>query len=369
MNKHPGPHDATRIGLIGCGRVAGLRHLPALAGLPEAKVIAVADEHAGRLGEVAARFGIERRYGGHSELLGDPDIEAVAVLVPAARHAEVAADALDAGKHVLLEKPVTLDLADADTLVERVAVSEGSLLVAYNMRWHRLVREARRLLAAGVVGEPELLSTTFTSGFIYRHEAKPWRLRRETGGGVLVEMASHHYDLWRYLLDDELEEVSAVARAAEFEDEAATVQARTRRGTLVAGLFSQRTADAQEVEVLGAEGRLRLDLYAFDGVQVIPRSARSGDPRQRLGSAARFARHLPGAIASARTGGLYVESYREEWRHFLAVCRGEAEPECTIEDGRESLRILLAATSAASTGRRVMLQEVPAGLTPVEAHA
>ncbi|MEX2032560.1 MAG: Gfo/Idh/MocA family oxidoreductase, partial [Dehalococcoidia bacterium] len=110
--------DTTRVGLIGCGRVAGLRHLPALAKLPEARVVAVADEHAGRLAETGDRFGVERRYAGHSELLADPEIDAVAVLVPASRHAEVATAALEAGKHVLLEKPVSLDMDEDDRLVE-----------------------------------------------------------------------------------------------------------------------------------------------------------------------------------------------------------------------------------------------------------
>jgi predicted dehydrogenase len=359
--------EATPVGLIGCGRVAGLRHLPALAQLPDARVVAVADEHPGRLAETAERFGVERRYAGHAELLADPEIEAVAVLVPASRHAEVATAALEAGKHVLLEKPVSLDLDEADELVELVANSSGRLFVAFNLRWHRLVREARRLIAAGAIGRPEVLSSAFTSRFDYRQEAKAWRLGRETGGGVLVEIAPHHFDLWNFLLGDQLTEVSAFTRDAELEDEGATVQARTRSGTLLTGVFSQRTLDTNEVDLRGDEGRLRLNLYAFDGVQLIPRPARVGDLRERLGSFRGFVRHLPGAVSSARTGGLYVGSYLDEWRHFLAVCRGEAEPGCTIEEGREALRITLAAAEAASTGRTVGLDEAPSTLASVRA--
>lgn len=349
--------------MVGCGRIAGLRHLPALAAVPEARVVAVADVHAGRLRSVADEHRIERRYAGHEQLLADPDVDAVAVLVPAALHAEVALAALDAGKHVFLEKPLALDLIDADRIVERAAASGRQVLVAYNLRWHRLVREARRLLAAGAVGEPEVLTTSFTSPYDYRDQAKPWRRARETGGGVLVEMASHHFDLWRHLLDDDAVEVSAVVRDGEEEDEAATVQARMRGGTLVTGLFSQRSLDHQEVEVFGTEGRLRLGLYRFDGLEVTRRPGRVGDARGRLDAARRLVRSLPAAAREARAGGLFIGSYREEWRHFLAVCRGEVEPECTPEDGRRSLALLLAAAEAASTGRTVSLNEAPVALT------
>jgi myo-inositol 2-dehydrogenase / D-chiro-inositol 1-dehydrogenase len=348
--------------VIGCGRIAGLRHLPALAALPNARVVAVADVHAERLAGIADRFGIERRYGSHEELLADAEIEAVAVLVPAALHAEVAIAALDAAKHVLVEKPLALDLSDADRLVERAAASDRQVLVAYNLRWHRLVREARRLLAGGAIGEPELLASSFTSPYAYRTEAKPWRRARETGGGVLVEMASHHYDLWRYLLRDDPVEVSALVRDGDEEDEAATVQVRMRGGTLVTGLFSQRSLEHQDLEVFGTEGHLRLGVYRFDALEVTRHPRRVGDARGRLDGAARLVRSLPAAAAEARAGGLFVASYRDEWRHFLAVCRGEVEPECTAEDGRRSLALLLAAAESASCGRSVALDEAPARL-------
>jgi myo-inositol 2-dehydrogenase / D-chiro-inositol 1-dehydrogenase len=352
----------TRIGVIGCGRIAGLRHLPALSRQPDARVVAVADVHAERLARLADEFGIERRYSAHEHLLADPEVDAVAVLVPAAMHADVAIAALEAGKHVFVEKPLALGLGDADRLVERAASSDRHVLVAYNLRWHRLVREARRLLAAGAIGELEVLASSFTSPYAYRHEAKPWRLARETGGGALVEMGSHHFDLWRHLLDDDPVEVSAAVRDGEQEDEAATVHARMRAGTLVTGVFSQRTLDHQEVEVFGTEGRLRLGIYRFDGLEVTRRPGRVGDARGRLDGLGRLVRSLPAAAGEARAGGLFVASYRDEWRHFLAVCRGEAEPECTAEDGRRSLALLLGAAEAASTGRVVALDEAEAGL-------
>jgi myo-inositol 2-dehydrogenase / D-chiro-inositol 1-dehydrogenase len=345
--------------VIGCGRIAGLRHLPALAGLPEARVVAVADVHAERLQKLADEHGIERRYASHEELLADSEIEAVAVLVPAALHAEVAIAALDAGKHVLLEKPLALDLGDADRLLERAAMSDRHVLVAYNLRWHRLVREARRLLAAGAIGEPDVFASSFMSPCAYRAGTEPWRRTRRTGGGVLAEVASHHFDLWRYLLADEPVEVSALGRDGDEEEEASTVHARMSRGTLVTGLFSQRTLEHHDVEVFGSEGHLRLGIYRFDGLEVTRHPHRLGDARSRVAGMARVMRSLPAAVASARTGGFYVSSYREEWRHFLAVCRGEAEPECTLGDGRASLALLRAAADSAATGRIVALEAEP----------
>jgi myo-inositol 2-dehydrogenase/D-chiro-inositol 1-dehydrogenase len=235
-------------------------------------------------------------------------------------------------------------------LIERAATADAKVLVAYNLRWHRLVREARRLLVAGAIGEPEVLTSSFTTPAARFPESGAWRRVRETGGGVLAELASHHFDLWRLLLEDEAVEVSALARDGTDEEETAAVQARMRSGTVVTGFFSQRSLDRQEVEIVGTEGRLSLDLYRFDGLHMTRAPGRVGDARDRGSALVRLVGSLGRAAADARTGGVFVASFVEEWRHFLAVCRGDVEPECTLEDGRASLTLLRAAAESASTG-------------------
>src|SRR5215813_5754774 len=96
---------AIQLGVIGCGGVTETRHLPALRNLPGVEVVAVADLDPDRLKRVADQFSIRRRYSNFSPLLDDPAIEVVAVCVPAQFHVEVALAALEAGKHLFIEKP------------------------------------------------------------------------------------------------------------------------------------------------------------------------------------------------------------------------------------------------------------------------
>ena len=106
---------AVRIGLVGCGFAAEHRHLPTLMHLPDLSVAAVCDVDETARSRVGERFGIARRHASAHELAADPSVEAVAVCVPTGAHVEVALAAIEAGKHVFVEKPIALSLDDADT--------------------------------------------------------------------------------------------------------------------------------------------------------------------------------------------------------------------------------------------------------------
>src|SRR6185436_2786222 len=143
--------EPLRVGLVGCGWVSEVCHLPALRDIREAEVVAVADLDRERAERMAGQYGIARRHTDYRALLDDPRVEAVAVCVPSRSHLEVALAALDAGKHLFIEKPLTADLDDCDRLVERASRSPVKAMVGFNMRWHRLVRQARDLIAGGAL--------------------------------------------------------------------------------------------------------------------------------------------------------------------------------------------------------------------------
>ena len=338
------------VGLIGCGEVTEFRHLPALQRVSEIRVVSVADVERTRRDLVADRLGIERRYGDAAALLADPGIEAVAVCVPAELHVEMALAALDAGKHVLLEKPLALDAGDADRLSARARGSAAKVILGFNMRWLRHVREARSIVRRGLLGPLEMMRTSFTSHY---ENLSGWRTRRDRGGGVLFELAVHHFDLWRYLLDTEVEEIVAVSRSRQWEDETATVMARLANGVPVVSVFSERTAATNEIEIFGQAGHLCVSGYHFDGLEVISPASTPGDVRTRLRRAANFLGALPSGVFGMRRGGEFLASYEAEWRHFADVIRCDVPVECSVEDGRRALDVTLAAISSASLGRAV----------------
>jgi myo-inositol 2-dehydrogenase / D-chiro-inositol 1-dehydrogenase len=353
-----GEDAAVRLGVVGCGYVAEHVHLPVLSRLREVDVVALADRHAARLLRVAERFGVRSAYADVDELVADPAVEAVGVLVPPADHAEVAVAALDAGRHVLVEKPVAASAGDADRLVERAATSAGIAMLGFNHRWLRNVRRARELVGKGALGRIEAVRTTLTSRSRFDADAPEWRRRRELGGGSLLEQGIHHFDLWRFLLGSEVDELYAVAHPA---DAGAAVTARMSDGVLVQSTLSERTAPINAVEILGREGSLRLRLYHFDGFELVPVDRDESSLAVRARGIASTLRGLPRGLAEMRTGGAFGASYAEQWRQFARAARRGTPVPPTFEDGRRALDIALAAAESASTGEPVSLRtSVPA---------
>jgi predicted dehydrogenase len=331
------------VGIVGCGCVTGLRHLPALARIPDTQVVALADVDEGRAQALARRHGVGARYGGHEELLEDERVEAVAVCVPASLHAEVAIPALAAGKHVLIEKPLALSLGDAERIREAAAGAPGAVLLGFNLRWHRLVRRARELVLAGAVGELEAIRTVFTSSFDYRDVASPWRLRRESGGGALREMGPHHLDLWRFVTGREVEQVFASSRSGEDDDETAVVTGVLDGGAQAETLVSQRSTNVNEIEVFGDGGRLRVSCYRYDGLELQLGRGFGGDVRHRLGGLARAAVELPAFVRGLRGRSAYVDSYAAQWAHFVEAASGRVPADPGLEDGVRNVEITVAA--------------------------
>ena len=342
-----------RIGLIGCGGVTHERHLPALKSLPDADVVAVADVDSARLNRVADQFQIPARSTDYRSLLDNSAIDAVAVCVPVGLHVEVALAALEAGKHLFVEKPLSLDLGEIDRLIERASRSSKMVTVGFNLRRHRLLREAREIIRSGSLGRLEMIRTTLTSN----HQKVPaWRAKRESGGGALIEMAVHQFDLWRFLLGTEVEEVFTYSRSSEWDDETATVSARMSDGVIAVSALCERTSNNNTVEVNGRAGRVRVDCYKFDGLEVSPAANVPGDMRLRLSRIAYALRELPPAVLKRR-GGDYVATYGQEWQHFIDSINDDTPVECTLDDGRRATQILLASLQSAASGQPVKVAQ------------
>ncbi len=339
-----------RLGVVGCGHVAELVHLPVLSRLSEIEVVAVCDRDPKRLAAVAERFAIRARHPDPDDLVADPSVQAVAVLVPPADHVAPAAAALDAGRHVLVEKPLALSLEGADQLVERASGFAGTATVGFNLRWLDSVRRARGLVSAGRLGDVHALHTVLTSNRRFDPTAPQWRRRRELGGGSLVEQGIHHFDLWRFLLGTEIEEVFALAHAG---DAGAAVTARTVDGALVQTTLSERSTPTHGIEILGTRACVRLRLTHFDGFELLPQWREDSAPSARLRSALVTLRGLPRGLAELRTGGRFASSYAEQWRRFATAVRRSEAMAPTFEDGRRALEISLAAKQSASTGAPV----------------
>lgn len=354
-----------RLGMAGCGWVVSHLHLPMLTRLPEFDVVAVADPDPDRSAAASDRFGIPSRHAGYKALLEDPSLEAVAVCVPPELHAEVAVEVLASGKHLFLEKPLALSLEEGDRVLAAARAGGLTAMLGLNLRWHPLVRRAHESIQAGSLGPIRLIHTTFTSTIAAWGELPAWRGDRGRGGGVLFELATHHFDLWHHLSGAEVEEVFAWSRSIGGHDDVATVTAQLSDGTLAVGLFSQRTAGRNEIEIQGDQARLSFSCYGFDGPHVVSAALPAGSPGERVRQAIRALGSLPGAVRAVRWGGVFRSSYAHEWQHFAKCVRQGREPVASLADGYRALRVTVAAVESAKSGRPVRLDE-PAGRS--EAH-
>jgi predicted dehydrogenase len=355
--------EALRIGLIGCGEVCELKHMPALREIDGARVTAVADVDQGRARHVASRYGVEHVFADPRSLIRSGAADVIGVLVPPAAHLEVATMAIEAGCHAFVEKPVALGMDHADTLIELASRHDVRILMGFHMRWHRLIRRARETVQSGALGVIESIHTIWNSP---RTDLgiPDWKRRRVDGGGSLVEIGVHLFDLWRHLLHTEVEEVFARSRHGTRDDESAIVSAVLANGALASARVSERTAHDMQVEICGTEGRLRVAGQRFDGFETYAQQETDGSLRPRWRAVARFLRELPRGLARMRHLGDYGQSYKGAWDHLLDAIRAPRPPECTLQDGREALRVVLAVTASATAGRPVRVAAAPPVLAP-----
>jgi predicted dehydrogenase len=204
--------ERLRCGVIGTGAF-GCDHLNSLLHCPKGAAVAIAENHAGRAKEAADRYKIARSYTDYHDLLDQPDIDAVTIAVPNHLHARVALDALEARKHVLLEKPMATNAKDALRIVEAARKAKRTLMVGQNLRFHRHTQLARLAIERGELGE-----VYHARAFWSRRTGIPrigsWFTQRaQAGGGCLLDLGVHMLDLTLYLLG-EFEVKSVYAQTA-----------------------------------------------------------------------------------------------------------------------------------------------------------
>jgi predicted dehydrogenase len=152
-----------RIGVIGTGWWATQHHIPSLASYEGAELTCLADADPTKLDAASNAFGVSRTFGDHRALVGSGLVDGVVIATPHSSHYEIARDAIDAGLHVLIEKPMVLHAADAWDLVERAEAKNVHLIVGYTFHYTEHARICRELVSSGAIGELQLLSGVFAS--------------------------------------------------------------------------------------------------------------------------------------------------------------------------------------------------------------
>jgi predicted dehydrogenase len=195
--------EKVRVGIIGCGGIAQGKHLPSLQRLPEVELVAFTDFVEDRAREVASKFGAEgaKVYATYEALLEDKSIDVVHVLTPNKSHAEVSIAALEAGKHVMCEKPMATNSTDAKKMVETARRVGKKLTIGYDNRFRKDSWHLHKMCQAGELGD-----IYFAKAHALRRRAVPtWGVfldKELQGGGPLIDIGTHALDLTLWMMDN-----------------------------------------------------------------------------------------------------------------------------------------------------------------------
>ncbi len=335
--------ECINIGVIGTGRIGRL-HAENLAWhIPEANLVAVADVAVQAAQKCAATLGVPAAYGDYRAILDDDKIDAVAICSSTDTHSRIIEEAAQAGKHIFCEKPIDHDLQRIDRALEAAKQSGVKLQIGFNRRFDPSFRRTRQLVAEGKIGQPHILRITS------RDPAPPPVEYIKVSGGIFLDMTIHDFDMARFMIGDEVEEVYATG--------AVLVDPRIgEAGDLDTILVTLRYANG----ALGSIDNSRQAVYGYDQrVEVFGSAGNVAVANQTPDSAVHSSAD---GVHSALPLHFFLERYNvayiAEMREFIACVREDKVPSVTGIDGRIPVVMGLAAWQSYREHRPVSLSEV-----------
>jgi len=350
------------VALVGCGRIAGLHEL-GYRGRDDARIVAVCDANRKLALERARAWGIEKVYTGYEELLADPGIDLVEILVPHHLHAEMTVAACRAGKHVSIQKPMAMNVAEADRMITAAQAAGVVLRVYENFVFYPPHVRAKQLIEAGEIGEPQMIRMHVSTGRSKTAWKVPlsawvWRFdKSKSGGGPLVfDHGYHLFSLARYLMGDVARVYAWIDRSrvipTKYVDAPATIMFQFKSARRYGVLDFAHTPDMDMDSIYYADDD-RLEVIGDRGIILVNRcTARTLD--------------LPPLMLfkDGKTETVPVE--RSEWhdsfvdctRHLIDVLTKGGKPRLDGASGKAVLQFVLAAHISAREGRDVRPDEL-----------
>ena len=316
--------DKIRWGVISTAVIGTEKVIPGMQRSKRGTVEAIASRSEATAKAAAERLGIPKAYGSYEALLADPDIDAVYNPLPNNLHVDWSIKALEAGKHVLCEKPLGMDAPDAERL--RAAVGDRILMEAFMVRFHPQWLRARELVRAGRIGELKAVQVFFSYD-----NRDPDNIRNipETGGGALLDIGCYGVVSGRFTFEAEPKRVvSLIDRDPAFKtDRLTTVIADFGEGRSLSFVVSTQLGAHQRVTLGGTEGRIEI-IIPFNAPQM-EETRILIDDGGGLGGASTAEEVFPP-----------VDQYAEEADAFARAVLGEEPLAYGVEDGVANMKIL-----------------------------
>ncbi|WP_415749031.1 Gfo/Idh/MocA family protein [Thalassospira lucentensis] len=244
-------------GVISTAKIGTEKVIPAMQESDQLEILAIAGRDLGKTREVAENLRIPRAYGSYEELLADPSIEAIYNPLPNHLHVEWTIKALEAGKHVLCEKPIGLDTTDAKRLIEARDKSGKQVLEAFMVRHHPQWVEARKIIESGQIGELTTVQSIFT---YFNADPNNVRNKKDIGGGGLLDIGCYCIVGPRYVTGKEpIRVVSLMDKDPKFgTDRLVSGMLDFGSGLQASFVCGTQSAAVQRVHILGTEGRIEI---------------------------------------------------------------------------------------------------------------
>jgi predicted dehydrogenase len=349
------------VGIIGSQFVSTI-HAESLRAYPQADLRAVASPTPGNAEAFAKRFAIPRHFTDYREMLALPEIDMVVVGAPNDRHAQIALDAAAAAKHIVMEKPLCLNLEEADRMIAACRKAGVKLMYAEELCFAPKYVRLKQLLDSGALGRPTLVKQSEKHDG--PHADHFWDVER-SGGGVTMDMGCHAIEFFRWMLGRP--RIKSV-----YAQMSTTVHGERTRGDdnaiLILEFEGGATAIAEEswtklggmddrAEVHGSHGVAYADLLHGNAIETY--SATGYD----------YAVEKAGS-----TKGWSFTIYEEAWNygfhgemaHFVDCVQNDRTPLVTGDDGRVVLEVIFAAYESARTGCKVALPFATTARRPID---
>jgi predicted dehydrogenase len=353
-----------RVGVIGTSGWADLEHLPGLRSRGDVEVSALCGRDPAKLAAVAARHGVPRTFTDWRAMIGAGGLDAVVIATPNALHREQSLAAIDAGLHVICEKPLALTVGEAREMAARARAAGRKTLTFFTHRALAAAVQVKRMVDAGFLGRPVHATAVYlTASHLRPGKAHAWRMvRAQSGTGVLGDIGSHVIDLVRWWLGD-LRRVSAQWQVANASlgggpvdaDESVAFLAELESGAQAVFHASKLVAgrgNYQRVELHGTAGSLVYEADpgfdpTWEGKVLAGRPERPG--LEPVPMPPELTRGLDAADDRAGRS----EAYRRLTDPFFAALRGGGDPRPDFGDGAAVQAVIDAVARSADERRWV----------------
>lgn len=333
---------ALRVALVGMGRI-GKTHLKAVTETDAVQVVGIYDQDQARARERADAVGVPRVYTGWQQVLDDPDVQCIGVLLPHDVHEQYAVEALQAGKHVVCEKPLAPTLPECGRMLAAAEHAGRKLLPVHNRVYSQAIEKMGDIVRQDAIGEVVLAQTT---GFEAPPTVQTWLATPRGGGGVLMSQAVHPMYALRWLLGD-------VARVSCMFGDRKVVNMSAEDHAVVLLKFASGIVGEMTCTFGIAHGPLdhSITFHGRDGyLHMTNRRLFAIAPRM-------FGDTEQHEIEITETD--HASAFRRMWQDYARGILEDVPTRQTGEDGKRAVEIVQAAYRSNATGRTIELPLIP----------